>query len=63
MASTADDSNLPSLSSPVCHAETTVKATEIGYRNFVLAKICHRQPPHQANTDTTCRQCAVPLYS
>ena len=31
------------------HAETTVKGTEMGYRNFLLAKIGHWQPPQQAS--------------
>jgi hypothetical protein len=38
------------------HAETTVKGTEMGYRNFLLAKIGHWQPPQQANIDTMHQQ-------
>jgi hypothetical protein len=45
------------------HAETTVKGTEMGYRNFLLAKIGHWQPPQQANIDTTRCQRVMPLRS
>jgi hypothetical protein len=43
MASTADNSDLPSLSSP---------GTEMGHRNISPAKIGHWQPPQQENIDT-----------
>jgi hypothetical protein len=45
------------------HAETTVKGKEMGYRNFLLAKNGHGQPPQQANIDTTRRRRVVPLHS
>jgi hypothetical protein len=45
------------------HAETMVKGTEMGYHNFLLAKIGHWQPPQQANIDTMHQQCIVPLQS
>jgi hypothetical protein len=63
MASAADDGELPSLSSRFRHVETTVKGTGMGYRNFSLAEIGQWQPPQQANTDTMCRRCVVPLHS
>jgi hypothetical protein len=46
-----------------CHAETMVKGTEMGYCNFVLAKLGHRQPPQQANTGMTHQRRAMPLHS
>ena len=48
---------------PFCHAEMTIKGTEMGYRSFLLAKLGHRQPPQQANTDTMRQQRVVPLHS
>jgi hypothetical protein len=45
------------------HVETTVKGTEMGYRNFLPAKIGHWQLPQQANIDTMRQQCVVPLQS
>jgi hypothetical protein len=45
------------------HAETTVKGTGMGYRNFSMAEIGQWQPPQQANTDTTRRRRVVPLHS
>ncbi len=62
MASTAEDSDLPSLSSPVPRFQT-VKGTKMGYRNFLPAEISHWQPPQQENIDTMRQQCVVPLPS
>jgi hypothetical protein len=45
------------------HAETTVKGTGMGYRNFSPAEIGHWQPPQQTNIDTTHRQSILPLQS
>jgi hypothetical protein len=45
------------------HAETTVKGTEMGYRNFSPAEIGHCQPPQKANIDKTQRRRFVPLQS
>jgi hypothetical protein len=40
-----------------------VKGTEMGCRNFLLAKIGHWQLPQQANIDTTRQQRVMPLQS
>ncbi len=63
MASAADDRDLPSCPLRFRHAEMPVKGTEMGYRNFLPAKIGYWKPPQQANIDTTRRQCVVPLQS
>jgi hypothetical protein len=45
------------------HAETMVKGTEMGYCNFLPAKIGHWQLLQQANTDRACQPCVMPFHS
>jgi hypothetical protein len=45
------------------HAETAIKGTEMGYRNFLPAEISHWQPPQKANIDRMSRQRVMPLQS
>ncbi len=59
MASAADDIDLSSLSSPVLACGNDSQRYRDGYRNFLLAKIGHWQPPQQANIDKMCRQFVV----